>query len=405
MNDYFDYKNDEIKYLKKEYNVFFPRGMNLDDYINSKRDLLTAVQKGYNVNITNKDNKSNRKIFKNPKITYQYSYSRYDSYINYADFSNEFYKLSIRGKYKTKVFFTDSGMSAITSLMLALNHIDKGFNYVFPNVDIYFESYDFYNKYIRNTELKSKNIVYIDTISKEYNEHDLLNFLENCSDIFAIIIDTTCFIPSDLNRFVSKIIKKNKLCILVRSHTKLDMMGAEISSMGSLLYLIPNELDNNSFSTFKKVMIESYYLLGKFGSLSLPKSFPEMIFSKDFKKINEQRIRRIEKNNYNLFEILKKNIKNGKVILPSHKKFVLYILDNNLISEEQNKIIENKIKLFVSNNNSDIYYACSFGFDFIALDSYYDINEKNYVIRISMNDAKDNNVLINDIKEFINDNF
>lgn len=56
-------------------------------------------------------------------------------------------------------------------------------------------------------------------------------------------------------------------------------------------------------------------------------------------------------------------------------------------------------------NEEDIFYACSFGFDYIALDAYYDINEKNYVMRISMNDNLDINNQYLKIKEFINDNF
>lgn len=56
-------------------------------------------------------------------------------------------------------------------------------------------------------------------------------------------------------------------------------------------------------------------------------------------------------------------------------------------------------------NEEDIFYACSFGFDYIALDVYYDITEKNYVMRISMNDNLDINNQYLKIKEFINDNF
>ena len=145
-------------------------------------------------------------------------------------------------------------------------------------------------------------------------------------------------------------------------------------------------------------------MLGKFGSLCLPENFPEIIFDKSFKKINKQRIKRIEKNNYSLFTYLKDSINRGRVILPAHKKFVLYIIDNNVSCKNQNEIIEKKIKKLV-NNDCQLYSACSFGFDYIALDSYYDINERNYVIRISMNDSIRDETILKKIKEFINDNF
>ena len=82
----------------------------------------------------------------------------------------------------------------------------------------------------------------------------------------------------------------------------------------------------------------------------------------------------------------------------------LYIIDNNVSCKNQNEIIEKKIKKLV-NNDCQLYSACSFGFDYIALDSYYDINERNYVIRISMNDSIRDETILKKIKEFINDNF
>ena len=90
--------------------------------------------------------------------------------------------------------------------------------------------------------------------------------------------------------------------------------------------------------------------------------------------------------------------------MPVHKKFVLYIINNGVLMKNQNEIIDKKIKELV-NNEYQLYSACSFGFDYIALDSYYDITEDNYVMRISMNDSIVEENILKKIKEFINDNF
>lgn len=398
-----EYKKNEINYLKKKFNISFPPKVSLEQYIEIKRNELLSFQEKHRLNITNSDVEEDKTIFTNPKISFRYSYARFDSYINYSDFLTDFYYINNK-KYKTKLFFTNSGMSAITSLLMALKQICKDYQFLFPDKDVYFETYDFYNKYIKENTCGERKIVYIDTIAKLFDADKYLNFLNVSNDIFAIIIDTTCFMPSDLKKFISNILEKNIFCILIRSHTKLDMLGAELSSLGSLLYLIPNDIGDNEFEIIKKIIAESYYVLGKFGSLCLPENFPEIIFDKRFKKINEQRIKRIEKNNYSLFTYLKDSINRGRVILPAHKKFVLYIIDNNISCNDQNEIIEKKIKKLV-NNDCQLYSACSFGFDYIALDSYYDINEKNYVIRISMNDSIRDETILKKIKEFINDNF
>lgn len=398
-----EYKKNEINYLKKKFNISFPPKVSLEQYIEIKRNELLSFQEKHRLNITNSDVEKDKTIFTNPKISFRYSYARFDSYINYSDFLTDFYYINNK-KYKTKLFFTNSGMSAITSLLMALKQICKDYQFLFPDKDVYFETYDFYNKYIKENTCGERKIVYIDTIAKLFDADKYLNFLNVNNYIFAIIIDTTCFMPSDLKKFISNILEKNIFCILIRSHTKLDMLGAELSSLGSLLYLIPNDIGDNEFEIIKKIIAESYYVLGKFGSLCLPENFPEIIFDKSFKKINEQRIKRIEKNNYSLFTYLKDSINRGRVILPAHKKFVLYIIDNNISCNDQNEIIEKKIKKLV-NNDCQLYSACSFGFDYIALDSYYDINEKNYVIRISMNDSIRDETILKKIKEFINDNF
>ena len=391
-----EYKKNEINYLKKKFNISFPPKVSLEQYIEIKRNELLSFQEKHRLNITNSDVEKDKTIFTNPKISFRYSYARFDSYINYSDFLTDFYYINNK-KYKTKLFFTNSGMSAITSLLMALKKICKDYQFLFPDKDVYFETYDFYNKYIKENTCGERKIVYIDTIAKLFDADKYLNFLNVNNYIFAIIIDTTCFMPSDLSKFISNILEKNIFCILIRSHTKLDMLGAELSSLGSLLYLIPNDIGDNEFEIIKKIIAESYYVLGKFGSLCLPENFPEIIFDKSFKKINEQRIKRIEKNNYSLFTYLKDSINRGRVILPAHKKFVLYIIDNNVSCNDQNEIIEKKIKKLV-NNDCHLYSACSFGFDYIALDSYYDINEKNYVIRISMNDSIRDETILKKIK-------
>lgn len=404
MNSYNVYKKNEILYLEKEFKFNILNNLNLNGYIDFKRNIFANKLTNREIPITNKNNTKVLNIFNNNKFLYEYSYKRYDSYINYPNFSNEFYKLKKTKEYKSKNFFTNSGMSAITSLLLAINNILDDFSFIFPDVDIYFETYDFYNKYINKKNNNNNEIIYIDTISKKFDINKYQKIIDNSNNIFSVIIDTTCFVPEELKKLIENVLKKKKLCILVRSHTKLDMLGTEISSLGSLLYLIPNNISDDYFNIIKRIISESYYLLGKFGALCSPDNFPEFIFYEKFKIVNTERVKRIEKNNYLLYLYLNENINKGKIILPEHKKFVLYVINNCCFSEEQYKIIEAKIKTFVMNEDN-IFHACSFGFDYTALDAYYDINEKNYVMRISMNDSFDNNNQYIKIKEFINDNF
>lgn len=224
----------------------------MNEYIDFKRNVFIDKLINRKIPITNRNSTKTLNIFNNTKFLYGYSYERYDSYINYPNFCSEFYKVKVTQKYKSKVFFTNSGMSAITSLLLSINNILDKFSFIFPDKDIYFETYDFYNKYINKYNDCNTEIIYIDTISKKFDIEKYKMIIDKNNYIFAVIIDTTCFVPEELNKIIKYVMKKNKLCILVRSHTKLDMMGSEISGLGSILYLIPNNLNDNYFNEIKK---------------------------------------------------------------------------------------------------------------------------------------------------------
>lgn len=397
-------KKNEIKYLKKKYKIDISNSLSLEEFSKLKRDLFISELRNKNLTVTNNYLNKNIINYSSKKIDYTYSYLRFDSNINYLGFVKEFY--SIKYNFKEKTFFTNCGMSTITSILLSLQMSLKNFNIIFPDKDIYFETFDFYNKFIKkNYSIKDEElqIIYLDSICKNFNFERYEKIIFESDNIFVIIFDTTCFDTDEIKIFINKIVSSNIFCIFLRSHTKLDMMASEMLSLGSLSFIIPDEINLKKFNIIKEIITNFYYLLGKFGSLCTPDKFPEFIFEKKFKKINFQRICNLKKNNINLYNEIK-NLKTGQSILPTHKKFVLFITNNSTYSDEQRTIIESKIKNFVKCLDN-INYACSFGFDYIAIDSYYDINEENYVIRISMNDDVENIDNIKLIKEFLNDCF
>ena len=118
-----------VNKLGIKFNISFPPKVSLEQYIEIKRNELLSFQEKHRLNITNSDVEKDKTIFTNPKISFRYSYARFDSYINYSDFLTDFYYINNK-KYKTKLFFTNSGMSAITSLLMALKQICKDYQFL-----------------------------------------------------------------------------------------------------------------------------------------------------------------------------------------------------------------------------------------------------------------------------------
>ena len=392
-----DYKSKEIKFLKK----ICSDDISYDcKYTKIKQFVLLNTNK-FPVRITNNDVESTY-IFKNKNITYSYSYSRFDGYINYSTMLNDFYGVKYN-KFKTKVFFTNSGMSAISSVLNSINLVYKDYNFIFDKEDIYFETYDYINKCLKNNTNKSSNkILYIDSICKKYSENDISNLDYN--KIRLIIFDTTCFASNSMQKTIKFLISKKIPVILVRSHTKLDMLGTELTSMGSIIYIIPDHLEPNNKDNIFELIKTTFYILGKFNSLLSINNFYEIIFNKDFIHINSKRIANIENNNKKLFFQLKEKYPNINLIIPTHQKFLIFVpsVKYNNVSEQLSKYKE-KLRLFC-NSHSGIFYSGSFGFDYVSMDVYYDLDILNFVIRVSMNDMDDTSEIIDNIEEFINDN-
>ena len=93
----------------------------------------------------------NNKYIYNNIFSYNYDYQRFDSNILYKDFAKVFYGIS---DYSSKTFFTNCGMSAISSLLLAINITGKyKINY---EKDIYFETKQIIKQFYKKTFFKKK---------------------------------------------------------------------------------------------------------------------------------------------------------------------------------------------------------------------------------------------------------
>lgn len=393
-----NYKKNEIKLLKKINNKV---DISIDnDYENIKKFILINTNK-FPISITNNGTNKNYK-FDNKNISYFYTYSRFDGYINYATMLQDFYCVK-RNNYKTKVFFTNSGMSAISSVLYSIDLMYKDYDFVFYKDDIYFEAYDYINKCLKSIRKNSNNkILYIDTICKKYNENEIYNL--DFKNIKLIIFDTTCFIASEMKKIIDFLICKNIPIVLVRSHTKLDMLGSELTSMGSIIYIIPNSLNDEYTKNIIELIRKNFYILGKFNSLLSINNFYEIIFNKNFIKTNNERIKLIEDNNEKLYLYLKNKYQNIKLILPTHKKFLLFLPTKNYNSVNEQLEKYKKLVCAFCNKKREIFYSGSFGFDYVSMDVYFDLNLSNFVIRISMNNSDKLESIFNDIGEFVNDN-
>lgn len=310
------------------------------------------------------DNSNNNYIEKD--FTYKYNYQRYDGELVYNDFVKKFYNLE---NVHSKAIFTSSGMSSIFAVLAALSYHK---NYMVKyHKDIYFET----QKIIKKLPFKKKNvrkIYYLDTISNYFS-------FDSQYKNSIVIIDTTCYHSFDFKNMVNKLLNNNCFCILVRSHTKLDMLGLEYSTLGSIIYLIPSGINKKRFSKYKEIIDNSMNILGCLGMFAQESNIFPLLINKKIIDLNKKRINRIKRNNRYFFDKMK-----DYLLISKHNLFCITKDINNYSNEDLKRIV----KCFSETNKDICRFSASFGFDYIAIDTYIDLNNKKNVIRISIGDVE-----------------
>lgn len=319
---------------------------------------------------------NNQINFQNELFDYHYTYERFNGFIKVDKFANSFYNLS--NQISSETYFTNCGMTAIVSLLTSMGLMsDVSIDLLYE--ETYFETIKYLS--VVNNGAKYKAL-YIDTIASDFSFEIKKELLSNYS---YIIIDTTCFLGSEFSNMINFILQQNIPCILVRSHTKLDLIGTEYSHMGSVSFIEPMNMTIEQKENYSNVKSACKHLIGIYGACLIPENFPLFLFNNELNQLNKERINIVSDNTLYFYEILKQNNINSE--LPNHRQFCLiYLGELNLKLEDlKNNIIE--FCDCLNNKGINIYHAVSFGFDYIAIDCYQNFTDGTFKIRVCLNDS------------------
>ena len=368
--EYIEEKNKELKLLnyenKLEYKTFTKLYLKkLKQQVKLKNDFLKEI---YDCQNTCR----NEQFYKKDKLIFDYEYQRYDINIKQNNFFKKLYNLS---EEEDNYYFTNSGMSGLSSVFYALKKL--GYKVTYKS-NIYVETERLLNDYIFNEKENkySKEALFLDSVSftnlEVFLNKDILNY-----DLY--IVDTTLYIKDELDKIITFFQQKNKTVILIKSHTKMDMLGIEWSTLGSI-YIISNNTELKS-----TLMKEIKIVLSFIGGFAYPTAIP-LYWSKDeFYTINYNRNKRIKKNTDYIYDILKNKFHNLDIVKPYNKMFIL-IKPNRFI--DYKKIEKDLHKYTINSKYKNIVcYADSFGADYLGISGYYEnMSADTEVIRISTGD-------------------
>lgn len=328
---------------------------------------------------------------------FYYDYQRYDCIISILRPSNVI-PLTDDSTVASRTFFVSSGMGAISSFILSLySYNDFSMKY---SPDIYFETYKLLGLFDKSC---GTWVHYLDSI--QIKPSQTLSTILALTNPSIIILDTTCWSYNESLLHIQQILEHGHICIAVRSHTKLDMLGTEYSKLGSITYYLLKPSDRETVNLLKNVMTHHMEMIGHFGIWAAPEAIPMFWSSDDYKIAAEVRISALREANSFAAQILQNQTSN-MVILPEHKLFILLKLSSESKMKETD--LRSKLKEHVISKQLEgapVRMATGFGFDDIVVDLYFDNCTGTNMIRVAFGDSSPEEIkhTVKYMQEFIHD--
>lgn len=251
-------------------------------------------------------------------------------------------------------YFLKSGQAAVNILWLYLFEALSNIQILNPS-KIYHESKSFFEYMKSRVSGKEQPIVYVDSLS--WGLHQKEEFCSHLKNAKFVIIDSTCWeMNSEEMAFLLLETKKcNYPCFVVRSHVKLDSLGAEYGLLGSLfIYKNNSEIDWEELDKrFKKLISVMRY------AASYTDLYPFWTKA-SFKDLVHKRTEIIKANTRWVADKIEKELKEDVIVERFPHDLYCYL------HVKKNSARRNILKV-IEMNHHGLTFADSFGFDFMSL--------------------------------------
>lgn len=300
-----------------------------------------------------------KESFNGKKVNYRYQ--RQDFVIEGHSPLEVFYP-GLQSSLNVTGHFTRSGQSATFGTTLALKNWDEEFSLRFLTSMTYFETL----RVLDGLKIERKSDAMTGFLDSSTLEKEPLKYLEG-QKLTRLIVDTTnwCINSQNIQMVIDWANNNNAELFLVRSHLKLDCLGAEYGLLGSVVRIAA--VENKEWDKF---FLEA---LSYSGLLAVHEQLYPFLWDETFLKLTEARTERIRANTKFLTDGLAIYIKELKHPLR------LKILDHGLFfcvfyQGKADHHPEKFLKLAFM-HQVPAKYCDSFGFDFLSLTNVVSFHE------------------------------
>lgn len=300
----------------------------------------------------------------------------------------------------SETIYAASGMAAISTLLLASAP-------VFAKADIlvlpgsYGETVELIERFVPNLRLITLRLPLLDAFARAGMPRILL--LDSCvsagafeavlhcdgSALDLLVFDTTCFAGrSGRIRRVLRWAQRYELpVVMVRSHNKLDSLGAEYGRLGSAVFVGWSEQGAEpSRSMVERLAAETRNAVRLLGGAALPAHFPPYLGSEAYWTLTKRRVAAILRNGRHAARLFARELASLSAELHFTHGLYVTLRAGHPLDEASARQAAEALSRDLSQKGYPIRHAGSFGFDFAATEWFHDATTDRYSVRVAVPD-------------------
>ncbi|MCK1543673.1 hypothetical protein IVB12_17335 [Bradyrhizobium sp. 179] len=325
---------------------------------------------------------------------FSYDYQRADLSVR----GPSFYELACGCTSET--IYTASGMAAISAVLLASAQIiDKADILVLPSS--YGETLELIRSFVPNLQLVGLKPPLGDAFARGNSPQILL--LDSCSFAGAfeaalridgsgldlLVFDTTCFAGrSGRIRRVLRWARRHGIpLVLVRSHNKLDSLGAEYGRLGSAVFVYGKEHEQRAGRLdCKGLAAATRNAVRLLGGAALPAHFPPFAGSATYWALTKRRVAAILRNGRSTARYFAARLPALSAELHFTHGLYVTLRSRRPLDEASARRAAEDMSNELRAEGFPIRHAGSFGFDFAATEWFHDATTDQYSVRVAIPD-------------------
>ncbi|MBR0927632.1 hypothetical protein JQ561_13540 [Bradyrhizobium diazoefficiens] len=394
---YLERKHEELRLLNGclRHRLDLARPRSVDDVVTSKFQLTAVLRAEHELHEWKATETawSHTAAPASGPFEFCYDYQRADLTVR----GPSFYELD-SGSASTAIY-TASGMAAISAVLLASAQIvAKADILVLPGS--YGETQELIRGLVPHLRLRALDLPLRDALAPADSPRILL--LDSCSvagaleavlrcdgsGVDLLIFDTTCFAGRSgrIRRVLNWARRYGIPLVLVRSHNKLDSLGAEYGRLGSAVFVQNNEHEPRTKFPWSRLSAETRNAVRLLGGAALPAHFPPFVGRAAYLALTKRRVAAILRNGRHTARHFAAKI--PALAAELHFAHGLYVTlrGSRPLDETGARQAAEDMSNDLRAGGFPIRHAGSFGFDFAATEWFHDATTDQYSVRVAVSD-------------------